>query len=220
MLAVFFDAEGVLYYREGKNRRLGAFLEKNRLKLPEADALKSATEEAHERALRGQISQFDFEEAVLAACGVSGPVLQAEGHAILRQEHEAICLFPHVSETLLALKQRGFKLGVITDSAVPKSVKLAWLKSAGLGISWDAYANSMDLGVRKPHERMYQAAMQQAGVTPADSAFVGHAAHELQGARAAGMHAIAFQHDPGAIADTYIDLLKDLLDLPFLRMAG
>lgn len=217
--ALFFDANGVLYYRPEGESLLERFLRQYGRKMLDKQTLRNATGEAHDQALRGEISQAEYEKAVLAACGITEPELVAAGQQVLDLEHSQICLFPGLIETLAALKQRGYKLGVITDAAVPKETKLGWLKAGGLDFSWDAYANSMDLGVRKPHLRMYQSAMEQAGVQPAESIFVGHAEHELVGARAAGMATVAFNYDPGVEADWYIQDFGDLLDVPVLRQA-
>jgi HAD superfamily hydrolase (TIGR01509 family) len=45
----------------------------------------------------------------------------------------------------------------------------------------------MDLKTRKPDVRMFQAALEEAGVTAEETAFVGHDARELGGARQAGL---------------------------------
>lgn len=217
MKAVFFDANGVLYYREKKSRPLDEFLRKKGLPVPADEELDSVVRGFHDQALRGLFSQEYCDRTVLAACGVTDPKDIKEGLEVLRHEHGNILLFPGLIETLTELKARGFKLGIITDAVVSKETKLAWLRARGLDIAWDAYANSADLGVRKPHLKMYQTAMDQAGVRPGESVFVGHAGHELAGARAAGMLTVAFNYDNDARADWYIDRICDLLDVLFLQ---
>lgn len=217
MKAIFFDANGVLYYRVPGKRNLQAFLEELGLRIPEAEALKDATAEIHDRALRGQVSNEEYHNAILEFCGVTNPALMVNGRAALDRDHGDIELFKGVRETLLNLKRRGFKLGVVTDAAVSKTKKLEWLEARGLKIKWDAYANSMNLGVRKPDRAMYQNALSQAGVSGFEAVFVGHNHRELEGAKAVGLTTVAFNYDLDAKADFYIKDFPELLNLPFLQ---
>ena len=121
MKAIFFDANGVLYSRVHGKRYLKAFLEELGLQIPDAEGLKDATVEIHDRALRGQVNNDEYHNAVLEFCGVTNPSLMVSGRAALDRDHADIKLFEGVRETLLEIKSRGFKLGVVTDAAVPKA---------------------------------------------------------------------------------------------------
>jgi len=216
MKAIFFDANGVIYYRHEKNRFLKDFLQKNKLTLPSGEVLPAQTEELHDAALKGEIPHKDYLNAILKACGVKGSSLLKEGRAAIEKDHGNIVLFPMAKDTLNTLKERGFLVGIITDAGVSKSTKLAWFKKRGLDIAWDAYANSMDLKTRKPDLYMFEAALEEAGVTADETVFVGHDARELNGARRAGLRTIAFNYDPDVEADYFVDKLEDLLILPIL----
>lgn len=216
MKAIFFDANGVIYYRCEKNRYLKDFLQKNNLALPSGEVLSAQTEELHDAALRGQIPQEDYWNAILKACGVKGLSLLKEGRTAIEKDHGNIVLFPKVKDTLDTLKERKFLVGIVTDAGVSKSTKLAWFKEQGLDIVWDAYANSMDLKTRKPDLYMFEVALEEAGVTADETVFVGHDVRELNGARRAGLRTIAFNYDPDVEADYFIDKFEDLLILPIL----
>ena len=220
MKAIFFDANGVIYYRCEQNRYLKDFLLKNKLALPSGDMLSAQTEKIHDAALKGQVPQEDYWNAILEACGVKDLSLLKKGRAAIKKDHKNIVLFPMVKVTLDSLKERGFLVGIVTDAGVSKSTKLAWFKKQGLDIVWDAYANSMDLKTRKPDLYMFEAALQEAGVTADETVFVGHDARELNGARRAGLRTIAFNFDPDVEADYFVDKFEDLLTLPFLSQAG
>ena len=220
MKAIFFDANGVIYYRCEQNRYLKDFLLKNKLALPSGDMLSAQTEKIHDAALKGQVPQEDYWNAILEACGVKDLSLLKKGRAAIKKDHENIVLFPMVKVTLDSLKERGFLVGIVTDAGVSKSTKLAWFKKQGLDIAWDAYANSMDLKTRKPDLYMFEAALEEAGVTADETVFVGHDARELNGARRAGLRTIAFNFDPDVEADYFVDKFEDLLTLPFLSQAG
>jgi FMN phosphatase YigB (HAD superfamily) len=217
MKAIFFDANGVIYFRESGKRFFQAFLRELGIQMPDAYALKDATDLIHDLALRGQVSNDEYFNAVIGFCGVTKPSLTANGRAALERDHADIQLFGGVKETLLELKTRGFKLGIVTDAAVPKAKKLEWFEANGLKIHWDAYANSMDLGVRKPDRAMYQEALLQAGVSETEAVFVGHDRRELEGAQAVGLLTIAFNYDLEAKADFYLEDFPELLNLPFLQ---
>jgi len=220
MKAIFFDANGVIYYRCEQNRYLKDFLLKNKLALPSGDMLSAQTEKIHDAALKGQVPQEDYWNAILEACGVKDLSLLKKGRAAIKKDHKNIVLFPMVKVTLDSLKERGFLVGIVTDAGVSKSTKLAWFKKQGLDIAWDAYANSMDLKTRKPDLYMFEAALEEAGVTADETVFVGHDARELNGARRAGLRTIAFNFDPDVEADYFVDKFEDLLTLPFLSQAG
>jgi HAD superfamily hydrolase (TIGR01509 family) len=156
---------------------------------------------------------------LLQACGVRDLGLIEEGLIALRQDQANIALFDGVIETLKSLKARKIKLGIITDTAVTKLCKLTWLKSCGLCVVWDAYANSIDLGTRKPDPLMYKTALQQARITRFNSVFVGHASHELKGARQVGLTTVGFNPEPGAEADYFVESFSEILTLPLFRPA-
>jgi len=140
----------------------------------------------------------------------------AEGMAAMSLDDNTIEIMPGVPETLLRLKENGFILGIITDTAISVSRKLAWFDQHGFGQVWDAVISSKEMGMRKPSPAMYEKALQQTGVCASQAVFVGHKKAELDGARAVGMQTVAFNYEENAVADTYIHNFSDLLTLPFL----
>jgi FMN phosphatase YigB (HAD superfamily) len=99
----------------------------------------------------------------------------------------------------------------------PIEWKTRWLAQVGVAEYVDAIACSTVVGVHKPDPVMYLTALQQAHLTPGESAFVGHATDELKGARQAGMVTVAVNYDAGALADYYIRSLVDLLNAPIFK---
>ncbi len=108
-------------------------------------------------------------------------------------------------------------LGIITDTAQPLHVKLSKLERGGIGHLWDSITPSSEVGVHKPDPQIYHLAMDQLGVTPEHSLFVGHKASELDGARNVGMKTVAFNYDSDAKADFYIQDFSELASLPILN---
>ena len=214
--ALFFDACDVLYVRRQRDTRLRAFLERLGLSSASNDRIRAAAAPVAAPARRGAIARDAYYDAILAGCGVADTALLPEGRAAMAADHADIILHDGVIPTLHALRERGFALGVITDSVAPAAEKLRWLRSRGLDIPWDAFADSCDLGVCKPDPRIYRAALDACGVTPDESVFVGHKTSELTGARAVGMTTVAVYYDPDAVADHYLRRFADLLALPIL----
>jgi len=134
----------------------------------------------------------------------------------LEEEDNDIKFFKGVCRTLIDLKNKGYLLGIVTDTANPVHTKLKWFERGGFGHVWDSIISSKELGVRKPDPAIYLAALQQLGLPAEQVAFVGHKASELDGARAVGLKTIAFNPDEGAQADDTIENFFDLLDSPLM----
>ena len=210
--AFLFDAGDILYFRPQRDRKLKAFLKE--LSLPVAETHAAEIEALRQRAFLGQITREQYCEAILRLYGVTRPEHIVRGKQILDEDANNVKLFDGVRETLLALKERAYLLGIITDTTLPVHVKLGWFDHGGFGHVWDSIVSSKELGIRKPAPQIYQAALQQLGIPSERAVFVGHKASELEGARAVGMKTIAFNYDPGAKADFYIDQFADLLKVP------
>ncbi len=138
------------------------------------------------------------------------------GRQALKDDENNVQFFEGVQETLITLKQKGYLLAIVTDTANPIHAKLKWFQRGGFGHVWDSIISSRELGMRKPDLRIYAAALEQLGVTADQAAFVGHRAEELDGARSAGLHTIAFNYDRDAQADYYIEKFPALLTVPIL----
>ena len=108
-------------------------------------------------------------------------------------------------------------LGIVTDTSQPLYIKINKLERGGIGHLWDSIIASNEVGVQKPDPMIYQLALQQLGITPDQAVFVGHKTSELEGARNVGMQTVAFNYDPDAKADFYIDNFADLAKLSILN---
>ncbi|RPI34503.1 MAG: HAD family hydrolase [Chloroflexota bacterium] len=217
MKALFFNAKGVLYERLNPHHYLRAFLESKGLQAPPVHVLKEIVPEIKDQIMRGRLIPEIYTDAILKACGVTNPSWLIEGQRAIERDQADITILPGVVSTLETLKGLGFKLGIITDSYVPREKKIGWMRAGGLKIEWDTYSNSRDLQAIKPALSLYQFAMKDVGVSAAESGFVGHHQLELTGAHRIGMTTIAVNCDPTVEADTHLDRFEDLLSLPFLQ---
>jgi len=162
------------------------------------------------------ISQEQFREAELRLYGVDTPEQIERGKKAMEEDDNNIQFFNGVKETLIALKDEGYLLGIITDSANSLSVKLRWFENGGFVHVWDSIISSQELGVQKPDPAIYAAALQQLGLSACQAVFIGHDVDELEGARTAGMKTIAFNFGKRAKAEFYINEFSDLLQVPIL----
>lgn len=95
---------------------------------------------------------------------------------------------PGAAETLAQLRNRGYRLGLITVCS--EDVPDVWGETAFAEL-FDATVFSCSVGLRKPDPRIYQLACEQLGVQPAEAIFVGDGANdELAGAERVGMRAV------------------------------
>ena len=213
--AIFFDAGDILYYRPRKEENLRKFLEAKNLKVnPNCENERARLKDL---AFSGKMGRHEYYEKVLLLYGIKDPDFLAEGVRAMSLDDNTVEIFTGVPETINQLKQKGYILGIITDTAMPISKKLNWFDQSGFGGLWDVFISSKEFGVRKPDPEMYEKAIQQVGICPTDAVFVGHKISELEGAHAVGMKTIAFNYEKGASADYYIDQFCDLLKVPLLE---
>ena len=210
--ALIFDAGDILYFRPQRGRHFTAFLEELGLEpRPDHTQQKKAIQQ---RAYRGQITHEEYRKAVVGIYGLTQPDLVERGKQALIEDDGNVAFFEGVPETLQTLKEQGYLLAIVTDTANSISTKMRWFERGGFGHVWDSIISSMDIGTRKPDPKIYHAVLQQLGLSAEQAVFVGHKASELDGARGVGMQTVAFNYDQDASADYYIEKFGDLLNVP------
>jgi FMN phosphatase YigB (HAD superfamily) len=209
--ALLFDAGDVLYYRQNSGDNLAAFL--NEIGLPNKEFSLDKRTALRDKAYQGLITYDQYQNTILRFYGITRPNEIARGKEILDKDANDVMFFDGVPETLCSLKAEGYLLGIVTDTALPVHVKLNWFERGGFGHVWDSVVSSRELGTRKPNPKIYQVALQQLGVTPGQTVFIGHKGSELNGAKAVGITTIAFNYEKGAEADIYLDHFSSLLKI-------
>jgi putative hydrolase of the HAD superfamily len=213
--AIFFDAGDILYHRPERGKHLNRFLKKQ--KLQPCPNFETEKKRLRDMAFSGQIRRHTYYEQVLKLYGITSAEDLVEGITAMHQDDITVEIIAGASETVKQLKDEGFILGIITDTAMPFSKKLDWFDKHGFGRLWDSVISSREIGTCKPSPTMYQLALEQTGVTPGEAVFVGHKGSELDGARAMGLRTIGLHCDPEALADIYIQDIRDLLRVPLLQ---
>ncbi len=98
-----------------------------------------------------------------------------------------------VVETLAALRRKGLRLGVVSDSPFTRE-KLAAL---GLHGGWDAVVSADEAGALKPNPEPFLRIARLLGVAPGEVLFVGNSyRRDVIGAHHAGMRAAHFTRRP------------------------
>jgi putative hydrolase of the HAD superfamily len=116
------------------------------------------------------------------------------------------------------LKRRGLKVGLVSNITFDGDSVRNDLDRLGLLDLFDAVVLSSEIGVRKPHPRIYQVALDGLGVLVAQAVFVGdRLVEDVRGPQTAGMRAILTHEfrieEPTAtssVPDAVIDRLSKL----------
>lgn len=99
--------------------------------------------------------------------------------------------FPDAHEVLTELRQRGYQLGLITNSFTPMWMRDIELRAYALLEFFPVRITSGETGYMKPHPAIFQRALDLMGVTAAQAMYVGdRPAHDIAGANDAGMTSV------------------------------
>lgn len=100
-----------------------------------------------------------------------------------------------VSEMLSRLQQAGIKMGIISNTFIPGEVLDKHLKGEGLLDFLPVRVYSCNVGYRKPDSRIFRIALEQIGLNPGETMFIGDSiAADIRGANKVGL--ISVLKDP------------------------
>jgi len=122
---------------------------------------------------------------------------------------------PETGEVLKTLKERGFALGLVSNTAWPKWVIEGEIQRFGLADMFNVVELSSEIGVRKPSPIIFEAALKKAAAAPDQSVFVGDSLKmDISGARYVGMRTVYLnvsgEADDAGLADAEISSLAEL----------
>jgi HAD superfamily hydrolase (TIGR01662 family) len=163
---------------------------------------------------------------IIERMGGSGPAVDACAEEIYREW--AAChhfeLYDDVLPALRALRSRGYRLGLISNThrsleAFQNHFELDELISAAVA--------SCEHGYNKPHPSIFRTALRLLAVSPEEAVRVGDSyAHDIEGARAVGMKAVLLRRAVrgplgsgearGAMGGDAIPVISTLSELPAL----
>jgi HAD superfamily hydrolase (TIGR01509 family) len=215
---ILFDAAGVLYERpERTSCYVARLLTASGLPARLSDQDWNRVRELRSRAKSGQISPDRYWDRRLQMHGVVGPDERRVLVGMIMDHADQVLPIAGSREALAGLRQRGFVLGIVTDTIYSIGRKMRWLTQVGVSEFIEVVACSTVVGAHKPDPAIYLNALKQAHLAPDESAFVGHAADELEGARRAGLATVAVLYESRARADYYAQSLLDLLNVPIFH---
>lgn len=109
-------------------------------------------------------------------------------HRVWRPTHR---LEPTVVDLLDGLRERGVKIGLVSNLFDPPVLMRGLFDEIGLLGRLDAVALSGEVGKRKPHPALFESALRQAGVVASETVMVGDRLREdVGGAQALGMRTV------------------------------
>src|SRR3954452_19683504 len=119
---------------------------------------------------------------------------------------------------LEALRSRGLRTGLLSNTHWPQRVHEGWLERDGLLDLLNARIYTSELEHVKPHSEPFHALLTAVQVTPAEAVFVGDRLHDdIGGAAALGMRTVWVRNDAVPKADVtpdaVVDDLEELLDI-------
>ena len=130
---------------------------------------------------------------------------------------EAATLAPDAVATLIALRARGLRTGIVSNAPFPPGLLHRQLAHVGLASLLDVALFSSEVGKRKPSPVIYERALERLGVAAAHTLFVGDRADwDYDAPVALGMRAVlctAFARRPIPPGVPTIDRLSDVLEL-------
>ncbi len=174
----------------------------------------------------GQIDEQVLVELYRRAFQMGGnPLPDSLLEAIADADHktfgENVTVGPGVPEMLEELNRRGVRLGIVSNNIyLLEKGQATFPLVRAADTYFDTVIFSSDVGKRKPHPSMYQAALKELEVDPSQSVFVGDRVREdVQGPKENGIGAAFLTHeyrveeDTGNDADGILTRLPDLLEL-------
>ena len=120
---------------------------------------------------------------------VSSPLVCAATGAFCEEFMKYVHIDPDTEATLKVLRKR-YKLGVISNFAIPECV-VKLLKTSGINDLFDVVVVSGAVNKRKPSEEIFKSTLKLMNLCPEEAVFVGDTIDaDIEGAKAVGMRAV------------------------------
>jgi putative hydrolase of the HAD superfamily len=179
------------------------FLQEKKLSLPnleEFSGILSAEFLLARSEVEQSLKEMKFEKVIFdfftklnlsTSDGIYGSFLEVYYRSVTNQ----VTLVDGAEEVLKFFKEKNLKIGLISNTIFPEKFHLRELKRFGLYPYLDAYFFSSQVGVRKPHPKIFQLALEKFKVDPSEAVFVGDRLQEdVGGAQNVGMKGILKYH--------------------------
>ncbi len=137
-----------------------------------------------------------------------------------RPMRQGVSATPGAVETLATLRERGYRIGLISNTIWPSELHLEDLEEIGVLPYLDHMIFSGELGIWKPNAAIFRHSLEALGAPPEQAIFVGDSPHEdIRGAQAVGMRAVWVRSVEFPLGDVQPDGLVETLPelLPMLE---
>jgi len=178
--------------------------------------------ERWEQAARGgpNLRLADVIREAALACGVSPSAgeIEAALAAYIAPLDAHVVAYDDALDTLEALRSRGYRIGLISNTMWPGEFHLREMERTGILPYFDHTTFSADAGLWKPQPAIYQLALDALGVLAEEAVYVGDMpAYDVVGARRTGIRAVYKRNAgsplDGVVPDAQIDRLEELPEL-------
>jgi 2-haloacid dehalogenase len=174
------------------------------------------------RALQGRHADFwqvtgDALDFALESLGLSDSNLRDR----LMESYLTLEAFPEVPEVLERLKKKGIKTAILSNGS--QNMLRAAVTNAGLESLLDAVLSVEEVGVYKPHPKVYQLAVERLGIEPQQIWFQSSNAWDAWAASAFGMRVVwcnRYGQRPERLPGRPDYEVRSLLEHPFLTGAS
>lgn len=156
----------------------------------------------------------NYTRGIIERMGGDGPGVRRVAREMYEEwaEHHHFELYDDVVDTLRHLADLGLRLGLISNSHRCLASFQGHFELDGLITTT---VSSSDHGYLKPHPSIFRAALELAGVAPAEAVMVGDSyTHDVQGARAVGMDALLLCRRGASRPPADVTVIASLRELP------
>jgi 2-haloacid dehalogenase len=173
------------------------------------------------RSLQGHHADFwqitgDALDFAMEALGIADSALRER----LMRLYLTLAPFPEVAETLRRLRKAGMKTAILSNGE-PVMLKAA-IDGAGLADLLDPVLSIEDVGIYKPHPKVYQLAVDRLGVAASEIAFLSSNGWDAYAAAAFGLRAVwcnRYNQPPERLPGSPEREIRSLAELPGLLLA-
>jgi len=156
----------------------------------------------------------------LRACGIAlSPAELDEAVAqYIAPIDDEVAVYPDAVETLDQLRERGYAIGLISNTMWPSVYHERQLERFGILSRLDHRVFSADAGAWKPQPGVFRLSLEALNVAPHQAVYVGDIPeHDVRGAQDAGLRAVYRRHPDrsldGVRPDAEIDCLSELPEI-------
>ena len=183
MIAAIFDLGGVLF-TNGTKSFISTFAKEHALIEQDVKAVMEGDLGTMYR--ENKITALEFWQRGLAQLRVGGEFKEYE-----KQWINAYALIPGTKDVILKLRENGYQVYYLSDN-VKERVELLNARFSFLDL-FDGGIFSHELGVRKPHPKVYEAMINKYSLDPKQAVFIDDKQENLPPAESLGLNTIFFE---------------------------